>query len=89
MFSRVYAEVTHVKNEFICATYDGAEPKFGFNRNFQDTANFIKQFYKEARVPPQAVEYVEAYGTGELMNIHVIPAYIVKLSVIYVSRHIK
>nr|XP_049699195.1 fatty acid synthase [Helicoverpa armigera]XP_049699196.1 fatty acid synthase [Helicoverpa armigera] len=63
---RVYAELVHVKNEFLSIMKDttGTGPRFGYCRNPLTVAGFIKEFYKEAQVPPQAVEYVEGYGTG-------------------------
>ncbi|XP_075983655.1 fatty acid synthase-like [Anticarsia gemmatalis] len=64
---RVYAELKHVKNEFISIIDDGtplAGPYYGYVRDPQVTAKFIKEFYDEAQVSPQAVNYVEAYGTG-------------------------
>ncbi|KAJ8711411.1 hypothetical protein PYW07_008653 [Mythimna separata] len=61
---RVYAELLHVKNEFVSLLTDETGPKFGYSQNPQTTAGFIRQFYKEVQVSPQAVEYVEAYGTG-------------------------
>ena len=61
----MYAELLHVKNEFTSLLTNETGPKFGYCRNPQTTAGFIKQFYKEVQVSPQEVEYVEAYGTGE------------------------
>ncbi|KAJ8711419.1 hypothetical protein PYW07_008661 [Mythimna separata] len=60
---RVYAELLYVKNEFISLLNDEMGPKFGYCRNPKVVAGFIRQFYKEGQVSPEAVEYVEAYGT--------------------------
>ncbi|CAG4933467.1 unnamed protein product [Colias eurytheme] len=61
---RIYAEVVHVKCEF-SGLLDGEHgPKYGFYREPNDIAAFLKNFYKEANVPPQAVEYVEAVGSA-------------------------
>ena len=68
IFSRIYAELVHVKNEFNSLLTNETGAKFGYCRNPQTTAGFIKQFYKEVQVPPQEVEYVEAYGTGKCKN---------------------
>ncbi|XP_045770797.1 fatty acid synthase-like [Maniola jurtina] len=62
---RVYADVVHVKNEFISLPRDKAGPRFGFYRDPENMANFIRQFYDEAKVLPQAIEYVEAFGSAE------------------------
>ncbi|KAJ8711415.1 hypothetical protein PYW07_008657 [Mythimna separata] len=61
---RVYAELLYVKNEFVSIVSNEGGPKFGYFRNPQTTAAFIRNFYKDIQVAPQAVEYVEAYGTG-------------------------
>ncbi|XP_075984128.1 fatty acid synthase-like [Anticarsia gemmatalis] len=61
---RCYAELVHVKNEFISVKNTETGPQFGYDRNIYNTAKFIKDFYEEARVVPQVVEYVEGYGTG-------------------------
>ncbi|XP_026314588.1 fatty acid synthase-like [Hyposmocoma kahamanoa] len=63
---RIYAEVVHVKSEFTELLETEAGPKFGFYRDSQVAARFINDFYKEAGVPPHAVEYVEAFGAGRL-----------------------
>ncbi|XP_013141731.1 PREDICTED: fatty acid synthase [Papilio polytes] len=61
---RVYADVVHVKSEFLKILDDETGPKYGFYRDPRDVAVFLNNFYKEARVPPQAVEYVEAFGSA-------------------------
>ncbi|XP_069357135.1 fatty acid synthase-like [Maniola hyperantus] len=62
---RVYADVVHVKSEFNSLLRDKTGPRYGFYRNPENMANFIRHFYEEAKVPPQAVEYVEAVGSAE------------------------
>ncbi|XP_075983865.1 fatty acid synthase-like [Anticarsia gemmatalis] len=59
---RIYAEVLHVKTEFICMLNGETGPKYGFYRSPSSTTNFIKKFYEDAKVPPNAIEYVEAFG---------------------------
>ncbi|XP_046964466.1 fatty acid synthase-like [Vanessa cardui] len=61
---RVYAEVVHVKSQFTSLAKGDKGPKYGFYRNPADTINFLNTFYDEANVPPQAVKYVEAFGSG-------------------------
>ncbi|XP_047538457.1 fatty acid synthase-like isoform X1 [Vanessa atalanta] len=62
---RVYAEVVHVKCEFTSILKDErGSSRYGFYRNPSDTANFIKRFYEEAKISPEAVEYVEAFGSA-------------------------
>ncbi|KAJ8713074.1 hypothetical protein PYW08_008378 [Mythimna loreyi] len=61
---RVYAELLHVKTEFISVLRDEMGPKFGYSRDPQIMAGFIREFYEEVQVPPKVVEYVEAHGTG-------------------------
>ncbi|XP_026331749.1 fatty acid synthase-like, partial [Hyposmocoma kahamanoa] len=61
---RVYAELVHVKSGFTDLLETEVGPKFGFYRDSQVAARFINEFYKEAGVPPHAVEYVEAFGAA-------------------------
>ncbi|KPI93194.1 Fatty acid synthase [Papilio xuthus] len=61
---RIYADVVHVKSEFLQILNNETGPRYGFYRNPRDVAVFLNNFYKEARVPPQAVEYVEASGSA-------------------------
>ncbi|CAG4933551.1 unnamed protein product [Colias eurytheme] len=61
---RIYAEVIHVKSEFRGLLEGENGPKYGFYREPNDMAVFLKNFYKEASVPPQSVEYVEAVGSA-------------------------
>ncbi|XP_046964229.1 fatty acid synthase-like [Vanessa cardui] len=62
---RVYAEVVHVKCEFTSILKDErGSSRYGFYRNPSDTANFIRRFYEEANISPEAVEYVEAFGSA-------------------------
>lgn len=56
----------HIKNKFISVISDETGPKFGYCRNPQVVSEFIKEFYNETEVIPEAVEYVEGYGTGWL-----------------------
>lgn len=60
----MYAEVAYVKCEFTTLDADERGPKFGFYRNPSIATNFLKKFYQEAKVSPEAVEYVEAFGSG-------------------------
>ncbi|XP_075983866.1 fatty acid synthase-like [Anticarsia gemmatalis] len=61
---RIYADLLHAKTEFIGIPRDETGPKYGFLRNPDAVVNFLKTFYEEARVPPHAVEYVEAFGSA-------------------------
>ncbi|CAB3256916.1 unnamed protein product [Arctia plantaginis] len=61
---RIYAEVLYVKSEFTGTIKTETGPKYGFYRNLSSTTNFIKKFYDEAGVPPEAIEYVEAFGSA-------------------------
>ncbi|XP_050353036.1 fatty acid synthase-like [Nymphalis io] len=61
---RVYAEVVHVKSQFTSLSKGEKGPNYGFYRSPSDTINFLNNFYNEANVPPQAVKYVEAFGSG-------------------------
>ncbi|CAF4885072.1 unnamed protein product [Pieris macdunnoughi] len=61
---RIYAEVVHVKSEFCGLPKDEDGPLFTFYRDPCIMADFLKTFYEEANVPPQAVEYVEAFGSA-------------------------
>ncbi|XP_075984125.1 fatty acid synthase-like [Anticarsia gemmatalis] len=61
---RVYAEVVHVKNEFIGLVQGDTGPICGYSRTPGSVTNFINEFYKEAQVPPNVVEYVEALGSA-------------------------
>ncbi|KAI5631499.1 acyl transferase domain-containing protein [Phthorimaea operculella] len=61
---RIYAEIVHVKSEFAGYNEEDATQEYGFIRNCNDLVNFYKKFYSEAGVPPNSVEYVEAFGCG-------------------------
>ncbi|XP_045770793.1 fatty acid synthase-like isoform X2 [Maniola jurtina] len=62
---RIYAEVVHIKCEFTSITQDETRgPRYGFYRDPENMANFMSNFYKEAKIPPQAVEYVEGFGSA-------------------------
>ncbi|XP_075984126.1 fatty acid synthase-like [Anticarsia gemmatalis] len=64
---RVYAEIINVKNEFTGIVDEGkgnTEPQFNFTRNPEKVIKFLSQFYKEAKVSPNAVEYIEASGSA-------------------------
>ncbi|XP_039751985.1 fatty acid synthase-like [Pararge aegeria] len=58
---RIYAEVVHVKCTFTSKTKDF---QYGFYRDPKDMAKFMHNFYDEIQIPPQAVEYVEAFGSA-------------------------
>ncbi|CAG5024484.1 unnamed protein product [Parnassius apollo] len=61
---RIYADVVHVKCEYQQLMEGKTGPKFGFCRDPIKLSEFLTNFYKEAKVPPQAVEYVEAFGSA-------------------------
>ncbi|CAH0713906.1 unnamed protein product, partial [Brenthis ino] len=61
---RVYAEVAYIKCEFTQLEEDESGPKYGFYRNPNISADFLKKFYQEADVSPDVVEYVEAVGSA-------------------------
>ncbi|CAG4933479.1 unnamed protein product [Colias eurytheme] len=61
---RIYAEVVHVKSEFNGLVEGENGPKYGFYRDSDKLADFLKQFYKEANVDPKQVQYVEAVGSA-------------------------
>ncbi|XP_045518361.1 fatty acid synthase-like [Pieris brassicae] len=61
---RVYAELVHVKSEFTSLVEGHEGPRYGFYRDPEHVANFLKEFYYEANVPPKDIEYVEAFGSG-------------------------
>ncbi|CAG5024465.1 unnamed protein product [Parnassius apollo] len=61
---RVYADVVHVKCEYQRLMENKTGPRFGFCRDPIKLSAFLKNFYKEAKVSPQAVEYVEAFGSA-------------------------
>lgn len=53
-----------MKCEYTSILEGESGPKYGFYRDPLNMANFIEQFYKEAKVSPLEVEYVEAFGSG-------------------------
>ncbi|XP_045454233.1 fatty acid synthase-like [Melitaea cinxia] len=61
---RIYAEVVHVKSEFNLLPKSEKHARHGFYRNPSVMAKFIKDFYEEAKIKPEAVEYVEAFGSA-------------------------
>ncbi|XP_041972224.1 fatty acid synthase-like [Aricia agestis] len=61
---RIYADVVHVKSEFSSLIETETGPKYGFYRDPKDTTRFLNNFYEEAKISPQAVEYVEAFGSA-------------------------
>lgn len=63
---RIYAEIVHVKNEFNHILEGETGPQYGFKRDPKLLADFIKKIYDAARVSPEVVEYVEAFGAGKL-----------------------
>lgn len=62
----IYAEVVHAKNEFNHILTGETGPEYGFKRDPKLLADFIKTIYDEAKVSPQDVEYVEAFGSGKI-----------------------
>ncbi|KOB69631.1 Uncharacterized protein OBRU01_16488, partial [Operophtera brumata] len=61
---RIYANVVDVKSEFLKIVDGETGPKYGFYRDPEDTARFLKSFYDRAGVPPSVVEYVEGFGSA-------------------------
>ncbi|KOB56154.1 Uncharacterized protein OBRU01_24724, partial [Operophtera brumata] len=61
---RVYGEVISVKNRFISRIAGETGQVFGFNRDLSSLTLFLKQFYDEANVSPEEVEFVEAFGSA-------------------------
>ncbi|XP_035448106.2 fatty acid synthase-like isoform X2 [Spodoptera frugiperda] len=59
---RIYANVLHAKSEFTCILPGETGPRYGFYRDVDMSVDFMKKFYEEARVPAEAIEYVEALG---------------------------
>ncbi|CAD0204513.1 unnamed protein product [Chrysodeixis includens] len=63
---RVYGRVIHAKTAFVGMQQIETGPRFGFYRNHESYVKFLERFYEEARIPPHAVEYVEAFGAADL-----------------------
>ncbi|KAJ2952058.1 hypothetical protein O0L34_g4321 [Tuta absoluta] len=61
---RIYAEIVHIKSEFAGLDKKESGQEYGFLRSPDNLVAFYKKFYKEAGVPPNSVEYVEAFGCG-------------------------
>ncbi|KOB69849.1 Uncharacterized protein OBRU01_16253 [Operophtera brumata] len=61
---RIYADVVNVQCEFIKIPNGETGPQYGFYRDPEDTARFLKRFYDRTGVPPSVVEYVEGFGSG-------------------------
>ncbi|KOB55720.1 Uncharacterized protein OBRU01_25873, partial [Operophtera brumata] len=61
---RVYGEVVKVKNQFISRIAGETGQVFGFNRDLSSLTLFLKQFYDEANVSAEEVEFVEAFGSA-------------------------
>ncbi|KOB65606.1 Uncharacterized protein OBRU01_16628, partial [Operophtera brumata] len=61
---RVYGEVVKVKNQFISRIAGKTGQVFGFNRDLSSFTLFLKQFYDEANVSAEEVEFVEAFGAA-------------------------
>ncbi|XP_075990948.1 fatty acid synthase-like [Anticarsia gemmatalis] len=61
---RIYADVLHAKTEFVGVVEGETGPQYGFYRKLNDSLSFMKTFYDEARISPDAVEYVEAFGSA-------------------------
>ncbi|XP_063368614.1 fatty acid synthase-like [Cydia amplana] len=62
---RIYADVVHVKNKFLEMVETDTGPKYGFYRNPVSMSGFLKEFYEEAKVLPNEVEYIEGFGSGD------------------------
>lgn len=65
---RIYADVIHVKNSYIPLKTTDVGPKYGFDRNLSDVTSFLHDFYNEAKISPEEVEYVEGTGAGKLRD---------------------
>ncbi|XP_068623475.1 fatty acid synthase-like [Battus philenor] len=61
---RIYADVIHVQSRYTRLLDGEFGPKFGFCRDPTDMTKFLNDFYKDARVSPKEVEYVEAFGSA-------------------------
>ncbi|KOB69211.1 Uncharacterized protein OBRU01_17234 [Operophtera brumata] len=61
---RIYADVVNVQCEFIKILDGETGPHYGFYRDPDDTARFLKRFYDRAGVSPSVVEYVEGFGSA-------------------------
>ncbi|KOB71689.1 Uncharacterized protein OBRU01_13331, partial [Operophtera brumata] len=61
---RIYADVVNVQCEFIKIPNGETGPQYGFYRDPEDTARFLKRFYDRAGVSPSVVEYVEGFGSA-------------------------
>lgn len=86
---RIYAEVIHIKNEFNHVLQGETGPQYGFNRDPKLLADFLKVFYDEAKVSPEAVEYVEGFGSGKTkfsFYYYIKMSYNVCLTVLVVNR---
>ncbi|XP_063628534.1 fatty acid synthase-like [Cydia splendana] len=62
---RIYADVVHVKNKFLEMVETDTGPKYGFYRNPVSMSGFLKEFYEEAKILPNEVEYIEGFGSGD------------------------
>ncbi|GBP51796.1 Fatty acid synthase [Eumeta japonica] len=62
---RIYSKVVYVKSSYtIDNAVESKELKFGPMRPKKCLIEFWNDFYREANVSPQVVEYVEAYGSA-------------------------
>lgn len=61
---RIYAQVLHVKTEHLSGINNEVKNQLRYERNFEKYVHFINEFYNEAKVLPQLVEYVEGCGRG-------------------------
>ncbi|KAJ8711407.1 hypothetical protein PYW07_008649 [Mythimna separata] len=61
---RIYADLLLAKTEYTGLLTGKTGPLYGYFRDSDKTADFLNRFYEEARVPPHAVEYIEAFGSG-------------------------
>ncbi|XP_063540957.1 fatty acid synthase-like isoform X1 [Cydia strobilella] len=62
---RIYADVVHVKNKFLEIVETDTGPKYGFYRDPVSMSGFLKEFYEEAKILPNEVEYIEGFGSGD------------------------
>lgn len=59
---RIYTEIYHIKGKF----FTTPDASFLPMRNSEDMEKFLKEFYSEVKVSPSEVEYVEAFGSGNI-----------------------
>lgn len=61
---RIYAEVCQAR----CIFDADSKEMFGPQRSVSNMKNFFTEFYREANISPNQIEYLEGYGTGMFLN---------------------